>query len=91
VAGAVLAGFLDGIMVVAGALDDAGVAALAPFVQVPGVRDAGHDAGQDALALVRGESLAVAAELTGVFPVTKKTSVVPLVMVHIRCGSIRDI
>jgi hypothetical protein len=42
-------------MVVAGALDDAGVAALAPFVEVPGVGDAGHDAGEDALALVRGK------------------------------------
>jgi hypothetical protein len=40
---------------VAGALDDAGVAALAPLVQVPGVRDAGHDAVEDALVLVRGK------------------------------------
>jgi hypothetical protein len=57
VAGAVLAGFPDGIMVVAGTLDDAGVAALAPFVQVPGVGDAGHDAGEGALALVRPAGL----------------------------------
>jgi len=55
VAGAVLAGFLDGVMVVAGALDDAGVAALAARVDVLRVRDSGHDAGEDALALVRGE------------------------------------
>jgi hypothetical protein len=55
VAGAVLAGFLDGVMVVAGALDDAGIAALAPLVQVLRVSDGGHDAGEDALALVRGK------------------------------------
>ena len=54
-AGAVLAGFLDGVVVVAGAFDDAGVAALAPLVQVLRVCDAGHDAGEDALALVRGK------------------------------------
>jgi len=51
VAGAVLAGFLDGVVVVPGALDDAGVAALPPLVQVLRVCDAGHDAGEDALAL----------------------------------------
>ena len=55
VAGAVLAGFLDAVVVVAGALDDAGVAALAPLVEVPRAGDGGHDAGEDALALVRGK------------------------------------
>ena len=55
VAGAVLAGFLDRVVVVAGALDDAGVAALAPLVQVLRVRDAGRHPGEDALALVRGK------------------------------------
>src|SRR5258708_27033803 len=52
-AGAVRAGFLKGVVGVAGAFDDAGVAALAPFVQVLRVRDACHGAGEDALALVR--------------------------------------
>src|ERR1022692_2367158 len=55
VAGAVLAGFLDGVVLGPGALDDAGVAALPPLVQVLRVCDAGHDAGEDALALVRGK------------------------------------
>jgi hypothetical protein len=55
VAGAVLAGFLDGVVFVAGALDDAGVTPLPPLVQVLRVRDAGHDAGEDVPALVRGE------------------------------------
>jgi len=55
VAGAVLAGFPDGVVVVAGALDDAGVAARAALVQVLRAGDAGHDAGEDALALVRGK------------------------------------
>ena len=54
-AGAVLAGFLDGVMVVAGALDDAGVAALAALVQVLAAGDGGHDAFEGALALVRGK------------------------------------
>ena len=53
-AGAVLAGFLDGVMVVAGALDDAGVAALAPRVELLRVRDSGHDTVEDALLPVRG-------------------------------------
>ena len=55
VAGAVLAGFLDRVVVVAGALDHTGVAALAPLVQVLRVRDAGRHPGEDALALVRGK------------------------------------
>ena len=55
VAGAVLAGFLDGVVVVAGALDDAGVAALAPFVELRRAGDVGHDAVEDALLPVRGE------------------------------------
>jgi hypothetical protein len=54
-----LAGFLDGVVVVAGALDDAGVAALAALVQVLRVSDAGHDTGEGALALVRGKGRAV--------------------------------
>jgi hypothetical protein len=55
VADTVLAGFLDRVVVVAGALDHAGVAALAARVDVLRVRDGGHDAGEDALALVRGK------------------------------------
>jgi hypothetical protein len=55
VAGAVLAGFLDGVMVVAGALDDAGVAALAPFAELLRAGDAGHDTVEDALLPVRGK------------------------------------
>ena len=54
-AGAVLAGFLDRVVVVAGALDHAGVAALAALVELLRVRDGGHDAVEDALALVRGK------------------------------------
>ena len=54
-AGAVLAGFPDGVMIVAGALDDAGVAALAARVELLRVRDGGQDAGEDALAMVRGK------------------------------------
>ena len=42
-------------MVVAGALDDAGVAALAPRVELLRVRDSGHDTVEDALLPVRGE------------------------------------
>jgi hypothetical protein len=53
VADTVLAGFLDRVVVVAGALDHAGVAALAARVNVLRVRDPSHDAGEDAL--VRGE------------------------------------
>lgn len=54
-AGAVLAGFLDGVVVVAGALDDAGVAALAPGVEVLRAGDLGGELVQDAFELVRGE------------------------------------
>jgi len=49
----VLAWFLDGVVVVAGALDDVRVAALAARVALLRMGDAGHDAGEDALALVR--------------------------------------
>ena len=42
--GAVLAGFLDAVVVVAGALDDAGIGALAPLVQVLRAGDVGDDA-----------------------------------------------
>ena len=55
-AGAVVAGFLDAVGVVPGALDDAGVAAVAPLVQVLSAGDVGYDPGEDALALVRGKS-----------------------------------
>jgi len=55
VADTVLAGFLDRVVVVAGALDHAGVAALAALVELLRVGDGGHDAGKDALPLVRGE------------------------------------
>jgi hypothetical protein len=55
VPGAVLAGFLDAVGVVPGALDDAGVGPLAPFAEVLGGRDGGQDAGEGALALVRGK------------------------------------
>jgi hypothetical protein len=55
VAGAVLAGFLDRVVVVAGALDYTGVAALAALVELLRVRDGGRDAVEDALALVRGK------------------------------------
>ena len=50
-----VAGFLDPVGVVAGALDDAGVGpvpALRVEVLFPG--DAGHDPGEDAFALLRG-------------------------------------
>jgi hypothetical protein len=40
---------------VPGALDDAGVAALAPFVELVRAGDAGHDAVEDALLPVRGK------------------------------------
>jgi len=55
VAGAVLARFPDGVVVVAGALDDAGVGALTPGVEVPGVGNVGQEAVQDPFLLVRGE------------------------------------
>ena len=54
-AGAVLAGFLDAVGVVAGALDDAGIGALAAAVQPPRVGDLGHDPVQELLLLVRGK------------------------------------
>jgi hypothetical protein len=54
-ADAVLAGFLDRVVVVAGALDHTGVAALATLVELLRVRDGGHDAVKDALALARGK------------------------------------
>jgi len=40
---AVVAGFLDAVGVVAGALDDAGIGALAPLVQVLAAGDVGVD------------------------------------------------
>lgn len=55
-AGAVLPWFLDRLVVVAGALDDAGVAALAAGVELLRAGDLGHDAVQDALPLVRGKA-----------------------------------
>jgi hypothetical protein len=55
VTGAVLAGFLDRVVVVAGALDHTGVAALAALVELLRVRDGGRDAVKDALALARGK------------------------------------
>jgi hypothetical protein len=55
VADTVLAGFPDGVVVVAGALDDARVAAVAALVEVLRAGDGGHDAGEDPPALVRGK------------------------------------
>jgi hypothetical protein len=55
VAGAVLAWFLDGVVVVAGALDDAGIGALAPGVEVLRAGYLGRELAQDAFLLVRGE------------------------------------
>jgi len=55
VALAVVAGSLEVVGVVAGALDDAGIGALAALVQVLRAGDVGGDLVQDALALVRGE------------------------------------
>ena len=54
-AGAVLAGFLDRVVVVAGALDHTGVAALAALVELLRVGDGGSDAVKDALALAGGK------------------------------------
>ena len=53
-AGAVLARLLDRVVVVAGALDHTGVASLAALVELLRVRDGGHHAVKDALALARG-------------------------------------
>ena len=55
VACAVLAGFLDAVGVVPGALDDAGVAALAFLVELARVGDVGHDAFEELFLLVRGK------------------------------------
>ena len=54
-AGAVLAGFPDGVVVVAGSLDGAGVGALAAGVEVPGAGDLGDDLRENFFPLVRGE------------------------------------
>jgi hypothetical protein len=49
---AVVAGFLDVVGIVPGPLDDAGIGALAPLVQVPAAGDVGLDLAQDVLSLV---------------------------------------
>ena len=54
-ADAVLAGFLDGVVVVTGALDDAGAGALAAGVEVLRAGDLGRESVQDAFLPVRGE------------------------------------
>jgi hypothetical protein len=54
VLGAVLAGFLDGVVVVAGALDGTRVGALSARVEVPRAGDLGDDAFEGSL-LIRGE------------------------------------
>jgi hypothetical protein len=54
VAGAVVAGFLDAVGVVPGALDDAGVGAVAAGVEVVLAGDAGYQPGEDALAVWSG-------------------------------------
>jgi hypothetical protein len=55
VAGAVLAWFRDGVVVVAGSLDGAGVGPLAAGVEVPGAGDLGDDLSEGVFPLVRGE------------------------------------
>jgi hypothetical protein len=55
VAGAVLAGFLDRVGVVAGALDGAGVGPLAAGVEVPRAGDLDDDLREGAVLLFRGE------------------------------------
>jgi hypothetical protein len=55
VPGAVLAGFPDGVVVVAGALDGTGVGPFAAGVEVPGAGDLGDDLPEDVCLLVRGE------------------------------------
>ena len=55
VAGAVLTGFPDGVVVVAGSLDCPGVGPLAARVEVPGAGDLGDDLAEDLFPLVRGE------------------------------------
>jgi len=49
-----VAGFLDVVGVVAGALDDAGVGPLPALIEVLAAGDVFGDLGQDAPALVRG-------------------------------------
>jgi len=55
VPGAVLAGFPDGVGVVAGSLDGAGVGPLAAGVEVPRAGDLGDDLLERIFLLVRGE------------------------------------
>jgi hypothetical protein len=55
VADAVLAGFLDGVLVVAGAADGAGVGAFAAGVEPGGPGDVGGDQVEGPSALVRGK------------------------------------
>jgi hypothetical protein len=55
VPGAVLAGFPDGVVVVAGSLDCARVGPLAPLVQALRADDVGDGAFEGAFLLVRGE------------------------------------
>lgn len=54
VPGAVLAGFPDGVGVVPGALDGAGVGALAAGIEMLRAGDLGGDASEGAFLLVRG-------------------------------------
>jgi hypothetical protein len=56
VAGAVVAGSFDAVGVVAGSFGDPGVGAVgAPGVEVLVPGDVGHDRGEDAFLLLRGE------------------------------------
>ena len=56
VAGAVVTGPFDAVGVVAGSFDDPGVGPVpAPGVEVPGAGDVGHDRGEDAFPVLRGE------------------------------------
>ncbi len=50
-----LAGLFDRVVVVAGAADDAGVAAVTANVERVGSGDVGLDAGEDLLAVVKGK------------------------------------
>ena len=54
-AGAAIAGFLDVVGVVAGALDDAGIGPLPVLIQVLAAGDVCGELVQDGPALVRGE------------------------------------
>jgi hypothetical protein len=56
VAGAVLAGLLDAVGVVLGALDDTRVAAFPFRVELPRVGDGGHDPVKELFPLIRGKS-----------------------------------